>query len=270
MTTPQNTSPNGTVANALDVSKPNVARAYDYLLGGKDNFAADRELAEKLLAIYPGTRQMVRENRRFLVRALDHVLTQAISQYIDLGAGLPTSPAVHDIVRRADSTAPVLYLDNDPVVINHLWALACTADPHVEAIAADLAAPATVLRQVREAGLIHLDQPVCLILAMVLHFMDAPTARDLVAAYTGALAPGSYVILTVARGEPAIGDQITRAYDAATIHNHTPNDVESFFAGLHLIPPGVCDARAWMPGWATPAPFWNRAGQVLAGVGVKP
>jgi O-methyltransferase involved in polyketide biosynthesis len=272
MTTPENTSPKRTVPTALDTSKPNVARAYDYLLGGKDNFAADRELAEKLLAIYPGTRQMVRENRRFLVRALDCVLAHAISQYLDLGAGLPTSPAVHDIVRRAGSTATVVYVDNDPVVINHLWALACTADPHahVEAIAADLAAPATVLRQVREAGLIHLDQPVCLILAMVLHFMDAPTARDLVAAYTGALAPGSYVILTVARGERAIGDQITRAYDAATIHNHTPADVESFFAGLNLIPPGVCDARAWMPGWTTPAPFWDRAGQVLAGVGVKP
>ena len=89
---------NGTLPDALDTSRPNVARAYDFLLGGKDNFAADRELAEKLLAIYPATRQMVRENRRFLVRALDHVLAQAIGGYLDLGAGLPTTPAVHDIV----------------------------------------------------------------------------------------------------------------------------------------------------------------------------
>jgi O-methyltransferase involved in polyketide biosynthesis len=266
MTTP---IPNGTVPDALDISKPNVARAYDYLLGGKDNFAADRELAERLLAIYPGVRQMVRENRRFLVRALDYVLAQAIGQYLDLGAGLPTSPAVHDIVRRQDNTAAVLYVDSDPVVISHLWALACTADPRVEAVAADLADPAQVLSYVRAAGQIDLGEPVCLILAMVLHFLDAPTARDLVAAYTDELAPGSYVILTVARGEPAIGDQITRAYDAATIHNHTHDEVASFFAGLELIPPGIADARAWMPGWTTPAPFYDRAGQVLAGVGVK-
>jgi hypothetical protein len=105
---------------------------------------------------------------------------------------------------------------------------------------------------------------------MVLHFQPAHDARDLMRAYVDDLAPGSYVIITVARGEEGIGDQITRAYDAATIHNHTPEDVESFFAGLNLIPPGVCDARACMPGWATPAPFWDRAGQVLAGAGVKP
>ncbi|MBV9794583.1 MAG: SAM-dependent methyltransferase [Actinobacteria bacterium] len=259
----------GTLPDAVDASKPNVARAYDYLLGGKDNFAADRELAGKLLAIYPGTRQMVKENRRFLVRALDYVLAQAISQYIDLGAGLPTSPAVHDIVRRYDNTAAVVYIDNDPVVVNHLWALTCTADPRVEAIPADLAHPAAVLGHVRDAGLIDLAEPVCVILAMVLHFLDAPAARDLVAAYVDDLAPGSYVIVTVARGEPAIGDQITRAYDAATIYNHSHEDVVSFFAGLDLIPPGVCDARAWMPGWATPAPFYDRAGQVLAGVGIK-
>ena len=93
----------GTLPGALDMSKPNTARAYDYLLGGKDHFAADRDLAERLLAIYPRTRQMVKENRRFLARALDYVLAQAISQYVDLGAGLPTHPAVHDVVRRQDN-----------------------------------------------------------------------------------------------------------------------------------------------------------------------
>jgi hypothetical protein len=272
MTSPGPTPPgaNGTVPDALDVSKPNVARAYDYLLGGKDNFAADRELASKLLAIYPGTRQMVRENRRFLVRALDYVLAQAISQYLDLGAGLPTFPAVHDIVRRSDNTAAVLYVDNDPVVVNHLWALACSADSRVHAVAADLANPATVLGHAREAGLIDLDEPACLILAMVLHFYDADTARNLVRSYVNELAGGSYVIITVGGGEPAIGDQITKAYDAATIYNHTAGEVTSFFADLDPIPPGVCDARAWQPGWVTPAPFYDRAGRVLAGVAVKP
>jgi O-methyltransferase involved in polyketide biosynthesis len=213
---------------------------------------------------------MVRENRRFLVRALDCVLTQAISQYVDLGAGLPTSPAVHGIVRRFDNSAPVLYIDNDPVVISHLRALACSADPHVHAIDADLAAPAAVLAQARGTGEIDLEQPVGLILAMVLHFYDADTARDLVTEYADELAPGSHVIITVGAGDPAIADQITRTYDAAPLHNHTRDQVASFFTGLNLVDPGITDARAWQPGWRTPAPFYDRAGQVLAGVGVKP
>jgi SAM-dependent methyltransferase len=254
----------------LDTTHPNIARSYDYLLGGKTNFPADRELAGKLLAIYPATRQIIRENRRFLIRALDYVLAQGISQYVDLGAGLPTRPAVHDIVRRQDINAPVLYVDSDPVVISHLRALSCSADPHVHALAADLAGPAAVLAQARETGEIDFEEPVCLITAMVLHFLDAATARDLVKAYVDVLAPGSYVILTVARGEEAIGDQITRVYDAAPLHNHTRDDVLSFFTDLDLVDPGLTDARAWQPGWRTPAPFWDRAGQVLAGVGVKP
>jgi O-methyltransferase involved in polyketide biosynthesis len=265
------TSPDrpGTTAADLDTTRPNIARAYDYLLGGKDNFPADRDLAGKLLAIYPATRQMVRENRRFLVRALDYVLAQGISQYVDLGAGLPTRPAVHDIVRRYDTTAPVLYVDNDPVVVNHLWALSCSGDPHVHAIGADVAGTATVLAGARAAG-IDVDEPVCLILGMVLHFYNAQTARNLVTAYTDELAPGSHVIITVGAGDPAIGDQITRTYDAAQLYNHSRDDVASFFTGLDLFDPGITDARAWQPGWRTPAPFWDRAGQVLAGLGIKP
>ena len=254
----------------FDVTRPNIARAYDYLLGGKDNFAADRDLAERLVAIYPGVRQMVASNRRFLARALDYVLAQGLRQYIDLGAGLPTSPAVHEIVRRHDSTAVVVYVDNDPVVINHLWALAASGDDHVAAVAGDVSKPAAVLDAVQATGLIGLDQPACLILAMVLHFMDAATARDLVAAYVDELAPGSHVIITVGCGDPAIGAQITCTYDAAPVYNHTPGDVASFFTGLDLIDPGIADARAWRPGWRTPAPFQERPGQVLAGVGRKP
>ncbi len=128
-------------ADPPDTSRPNIARAYDYLLGGKDNFAAYRDLAEKLLAIYPGTRQMVRENRRFLVRALDYVLAQAISQYVDLGAGLPTVPAVQH--RAPVSTTPPWSSTSTTTqwssTICGRWP--ATADPHVHAINADVAVP---------------------------------------------------------------------------------------------------------------------------------
>ena len=254
----------------FDATRPNIARAYDYLLGGKDNFAADRDLAERLVAIYPGVRQMVRDNRRFLARALDYTLAQRIRQYVDLGAGLPTHPAVHEIVRDHDNTAGVVYVDNDPVVLNHLWALAASGDDHVAAVAGDLGKPAAILDAVQATGLIGLTEPVCVILAMVLHFMSAATARDLAAAYISELPPGSHVIITVGSGDPAIGAQITRTYDAAAVYNHTPEDLASFFTGLDLISPGIADAHAWMPGWRTPAPFTQRAGQVLAGIGRKP
>jgi hypothetical protein len=108
----------------FDPTRPNIARG-DYLLGGKDHFPPDRELAERLVALYPGVRQMVRENRRFLVRALDHVAAQGISQYADPGAGLPTTPAVHDIVHRHDATVSVVYADNDhckPGCVHAFWA----------------------------------------------------------------------------------------------------------------------------------------------------
>ena len=220
----------------FDATRPNIARAYDYLLGGKDNFAADRDLAEKLVAIYPGVRQMVAENRR-------------CSSII-----IPPPPD------RPPHTHPGLCPRPSLTTCGLAAAAMITAARK----------PAAVLDAVQATGLIGLDQPACLILAMVLHFMDAATARDLAAAYISGLVPGSHVIITVGCGDPAIGAQITRTYDAASVHNHTPEDVASFFTGLDLISPGIADARAWQAGWSAPAPFAARAGQVLAGIGRKP
>jgi len=213
---------------------------------------------------------MARENRRFLVRALNYSLSHGIAQYVDLGAGLPTSPAVHDIVRGFSARATVCYVDNDPVMISHLHALAAKGDDRIQEIPGDLTNPGAVLATIGATGLIDWNRPLCLILAMVLHFLDAGTARDIVATYRSALAPGSHVIISVARGEDQIGRQVTRAYDAAPLYNHSTGDIASFFAGLTLIRPGIVDARAWQPGWPTPPPFMLRDGQVIVGVATKP
>lgn len=255
---------------AFDPARPNIARAYDYMLGGKDHFAPDRELAERILAIYPGARQMARENRRFLLRALHYVLVHGVAQYMDLGAGLPTSPAVHEIVRRHSTRASVCYVDDNPVVISHLRALVTGGDDRITSVPADLADPETTLAALTASGLIDFTKPACVILAMVLHFLPAPEAQKVAAAYTAALAPGSHVIITIGRGEEKIGQQVTAAYDAAALYNHTPQDVAGIFTGLDLINPGIVDARAWQPGWPAPASFMLRDGQVLAGVGRKP
>ena len=235
------------------------------MLGGKDHFAPDRELAERILAIYPGARRMARENRRFLFRALGYVLVQGIAQYIDFGAGLPTSPAVHEIVRRHSTRAAVLYVDNDPVVISHLRALATGGDDHIADVPADLTDPEATLFALRDTGLIDFTKPACVILAMVLHFLCAAEAQDVAAAYTAALAPGSHVIITVGRGEEKLGEQVTSAYDAAALFNHTPDDVAGVFTGLDLIDPGIVDARAWMPRWPAPAPFMLPTGRSWPG-----
>jgi hypothetical protein len=253
----------------FDATRPNIARAYDYMLGGKDHFPPDRELAEKILAIYPAAGQMAKENRRFLRRALSYVLAQGIIQYADLGAGLPTGPAVHEIVRRHSRRAAVVYVDNDPVVLNHLYVMAAKPDRHVAAVPGDLADPAATLAALQTTGAIDFGASACLILAMVLHFLDAPTARNVVSAYVSALAPGSYVIITVGRGDAGIGQQVTAAYDAAPLYNHSTEDIASFFTGLNLIDPGITEARAWRPDWPDSRPFALRAGHILAGVGKK-
>jgi S-adenosyl methyltransferase len=103
----------------FDPTKPNIARVWDYWLGGKDNFAADRELAEKMLAVHPPTARMARENRQFLGRAVGYVAARGIRQFIDVGAGLPTALNTHDIARSVDPQARVAYVDNDPIVISH-------------------------------------------------------------------------------------------------------------------------------------------------------
>ena len=177
---------------------------------------------------------------------------------------------MHEIVAGHDPRASIVYVDNDPVVITHLHALAARG-PCVTAVAADLTHPAATLDAVTGTGLIDWDTPACLILAMVLHFLPPDRAAEVTAAYTAALAPGSYVLISIGRGDGDLGAQVTAAYDAAPLYNHSPQDMATFFAGLELVPPGITDARAWRPGWpALTAPYLSRAGQILTGMGRKP
>lgn len=172
-------------------------------------------------------------------------------------------------ITRPSDLAGKTYIDNDPVVINHLSAVAAKGDKYMAAIPGDLRDPTATLAALTATGLINFTRPACLILALVLHFLDPGKARDVAAAYIATLAPGSHVIISVGRGDDHLGQQITSTYNAATLHNHTPDDIASFFDGLELVPPGLVDARAWQPGWLTPPPLLLRAGQVLAGAGTK-
>ena len=188
----------------IDSTKPNIARVWDYWLGGKDNFAVDRELAEKLLEVHPPSAQMAQENRRFLGRAVSYVAACGIWQFIDVGAGLPTALNTHDIAQQVSSRARVAYVDNDPMVISHARGLLAKS-PGVIAVPGDMREPERILDDPGLAELIDLGRPSCVILSGVLHFLDAQAAREVAAAFARAISPASYLIISVGSGNPAEG-----------------------------------------------------------------
>src|ERR1700722_748913 len=163
----------------FDPTKPSTPRVYDYLLGGKDNFAADREVAEQLLAVAPLAFEVTQENRKFMARAVTWAANQGISQFIDLACGMPTAPNTHQTAHAVRDDLQVVYVDHDPVVLTHLRALA--AKPGVTVVDGDVREVDTILDAV--AADIDLARPTCLLMGYLLHFFAPEDARDLAARY---------------------------------------------------------------------------------------
>ena len=250
----------------FDPSVPSIARVYDFFLGGKDNFAADRALAEKQIAFAPLIPVLARENRQFLARAVTWAAHQGAAQFIDLGCGMPTTPNTHESARAVIPGAKVAYIDNDPVVLGHLNAWVAKGDPDSTVVDGDVREPATILGAI--ASGIDLAKPACLIMGYLLHFSAPQAARDLVASYAAALAPGSYVVISVIRADREDADESFGGYSksVAPVYNHSREDFAAFFGPLELVPPGAVDARQWRPGWETAANLKKRDGHVLAAV----
>ena len=226
------------------MTKPNIARVWDYWLGGKDNFAADRELARKMLEVHPVSAQMARENREFLGRAVRYVAAAGVRQFIDVGAGLPTALNTHDIAQGVDVDAKVAYVDNDEMVISHARSLLATS-PRVVAVPGDMLSPEAILADERLTGLIDLTEPVCVILSGVLHFADAATARRVAGCFSKAIISGGYLIISCGSGNSSEGETFTSAYSAARVYIYSRDEIESFFDGLCLVPPGVVPVGYW-------------------------
>jgi O-methyltransferase involved in polyketide biosynthesis len=246
---------------------PSIARVWDYWLGGKDNFAVDRELAQKMLQINPLAAQMAQENRQFLRRAVAYAAGQGIRQFIDIGAGLPTALNTHDVAQRAVRGARVAYVDNDPMVISHARALLATA-PGVVVVPGDMRSPGDILGDQELTGVISLAAPVCVLLSGVLHFLEAGEAREVATAFTRAIAPDSYVVISVGTAQPEVAGRFAAAYTAAALHIHAPDEIMTFFDGLELVPPGLVPARGW-EGGARPPHLSSERATFLAGVGRK-
>jgi len=218
---------------AIDTATPSLARAYDYMLGGRANFAADRALAGRLQEMYPRARTLLSLARTFHATAASSLARGGVSQFVDIGCGLPTAPATHQAVLSARQDARVVYVDRDPAVVGHAAAMLPAVRPpaQVRVIEGDLAEPEALLWSLRP--MLDFTRPVCLVLGLVLPVVDLGTARAVVGVLTHALAPGSYVVATCGAGDAG------RLPDAASGAGLTTRDVESFLAGLEVQAPGV-------------------------------
>ena len=237
-----------------------MARMYDYWLGGKDNYEADRKAADAVREFRPNVAEQALDNKRFLTRAVGYVAGLGVRQFLDIGAGLPTSPsgsgaagwaATHQAAERVTAGPFVAYVDNDPIVVAHSRALLIGGAPHVVAVTGDMHEPAAILADgdILAAGF-DLTAPACAILACVLHFVDAGTARAIVSGFTGALAPGSHVVLSVgfARADAADFASTYNSQNGARIYAHSWSEIAGFFDGLDLVAPGIVDSANWQPG----------------------
>jgi O-methyltransferase involved in polyketide biosynthesis len=254
-------------ARGLDTSVPNVARIYDFMIGGKDNFAADRDAAGRVMRQIPHSALACRQNRDFLGRTARVLAEHGIRQFLDIGSGLPTRDNVHEIVQRADQGSRVVYVDYDHVVVTHARALLEKGSDGVLVVQGDVREPGKIISDAK--GLIDFSQPVAVLLFAILHFLtDADDPHGIVGSLAGHLAPGSAVAISHLTGEgtePDKGRAAQEVYQGASAPAvpRSRQGITRFFDGLELIDPGVTDINQWPAqalGPAAPLTFYGGAG----------
>jgi hypothetical protein len=256
----------------IDVTVPSVARVYDFFLGGKDNFAVDRELAEQILRQAPETPDVARANRRFLGRAVEFLAAAGIRQFLDLGAGLPSQNNVHEVAQRVRPDARVVYVDNDPIVSAHARALLAGGDS-TAVVQGDIRDPERILANAAVKRMIDFSQPVAVMFVAVLHFVtDDQDPRGIVSALTERLVPGSFMSLshgTFGGYSSEVAATFQEKYQNASspVMLRDRDAVARFFDGFELLDPGLVSPTDWRSNdleRARPGGEW-----MLAGVGRK-
>jgi S-adenosyl methyltransferase len=249
--------------------RPSSARIYDALLGGSHNFAADREAARKLLAAIPYAAEMCRINRAFLARAVSHMVAAGVRQFLDLGSGIPTVGNVHEVAQSLDPTAKVLYVDIDPVAVEHSREI-LAENPFATVLQADVRFAGELLARPELRGFLDLDRPVGLLMLSMLHFVPDDDAFTAVGTLRAALAPGSYLAISHGVNDtPAdaskgkVASIYTRS-DVPQAEGRSRRDIERFFGDATLVPPGL----VWLHEWPAPPVDGERPEHmaVLAGV----
>ncbi|GAA3038877.1 SAM-dependent methyltransferase [Streptomyces glomeratus] len=236
-------------AEEIDTSRPHPARIYDYLLGGKDNYAVDQQAGDELAAAAPEVRMGLRANRDFLRRAVRHVVSGGVRQILDIGTGLPTSPNVHEVAHEVAPDVRVAYVDNDPIVKAHadalLGGLGATG-----VVLGDLRDPRAIVGHPGVREVIDFGEPVALLLVAVLHFLtDAERPGQVVATLRDALPAGSFLVLSHATGDFADRSDAQAVYNkaTATLNLRSRAEVERFFTGFELLEPGLAQVPFWRP-----------------------
>jgi hypothetical protein len=246
----------------IDTSRAHTARVYDYLIGGKNHFAADREAANKVLAANPSAVTGPRQNRAFLGRAVNYLAAEAgVRQFLDIGTGLPTTSNVHEVAQAVVPSAHIVYVDNDPLVLAHARAL-LTSDPEGRTayIDADLRKPEAILSNPVTREVLDFGQPIALMLLAILHFIgDEEDPAGIVKTLVDALPPGSYVVASHFTAEHSRqgSDAGARAYRGAGMAVQARDSdefAEIAFSGLDLVPPGVVLVSEWRPEGLGPRP----------------
>jgi SAM-dependent methyltransferase len=240
--------------HGIDISVPSVSRIYDYYLGGSHNFEVDREAARTAMKFMPGLPKIMQANRAFMRRAVNYALDEGITQFLDIGSGIPTFGNVHEVARRTSPDARVVYVDHDPVAVAHSRAV-LDGDERSAVLAADLRKPRQILDSPEVTQLIDLERPVALLLIAVLHFIeDQDDPHRAVAELRDSLASGSLVLLSHAsyEGVPVPEEQAGAAVGVyRDIRNplimRSREEVARFFEGYGTIEPGLVSPPLWRP-----------------------
>ncbi|SBW28910.1 hypothetical protein FDG2_6175 [Candidatus Protofrankia californiensis] len=249
----------------LNPDVPHIARIYDYWLGGRNNYAADREVAEQVIAALPSTSASVLANRAFLGRAVHHLAAEAgIRQFLDVGTGLPSANNTHQVAQRAAPTSRIVYVDNDPIVLVHARALLTSSPQGATAyLESDLRDPNTIMK--KAAATLDFTSPVAVMLVAILHCVaDEDDPYGIVTTLLDAVPSGSYLVLS----HPASDITAEEMREAATRMNasvaekvtfRSHAEVSRFFDGLELLEPGIVPTTRWRPdpgADTTPMPVW--------------
>jgi hypothetical protein len=256
----------------VDTSKPSVARVYDAILGGKDNFAADREVAAEAVRAMGDGGSGARLNRAALGRAVRFMAGQGVAQFLDLGSGLPTVQNTHEIAQAADPAARVVYVDNDPSAYLHGRALLAD-DASTTVVLADIREPDTLLAMPGVTRFIDFNRPVGLILnAVIHHVLDEEDPYGIVKRYQEALAPGSYLQLThFSDSSPqALANEQVLRQSLGRGQTRSREQIARFFEGLDLVEPGLVYLPQWRPDEPVTLPLDPGGKLMLVGVGRKP
>ncbi|GAB3685413.1 SAM-dependent methyltransferase [Actinocorallia lasiicapitis] len=236
-------------AKGIDIRVPSIARAYDVVLRGKDNFAVDRAFVDEIVKVVPEIYDVATYNREILGRGVRYLVDQGIRQFLDLGSGLPTVENTHQVAQAAAPDSRVVYVDNDPIVLAHGKAF-LAENERTAVVTADLRDPAAVLARPEIKALIDFDQPVAIMLVGILHHLhDDEDPQGIVDAYLAAVPSGSHVFITSFCNSSPEAEAAEKQYLAllGTGRFRTPAEITAWFDGLELVEPGVVPNPLWRP-----------------------